>query len=42
MGLRPHTKKWKKQRFSRCPKCQKQIRAHQVRCKTCHRLLKIA
>jgi hypothetical protein len=40
MTMRPHAKKWKKARYSRCPKCQKQIRAHQKRCKTCHLALK--
>jgi hypothetical protein len=39
MGLRPHIKKVRKNRFSRCPKCGKQIRVHQKRCRTCHRVL---
>ena len=38
MRKRPLTKKFKKTRFSRCPKCHKQIRKHQKRCTTCHRL----
>ena len=27
-------------RFRRCPKCQKQVRIHQKRCKTCHQVLR--
>lgn len=37
--LRPRTKKVKKSRYRRCPKCHKQIRIHTVRCRTCHLLL---
>ena len=40
MRKRPLTKKFKKTRFSRCPKCHKQIRIHQIRCVTCHQKLK--
>jgi hypothetical protein len=40
MSQRPRTKKWRKARFGRCPKCQKQTRAHQNRCKTCHLALR--
>jgi hypothetical protein len=40
MGLRPRIKIARRARFSRCPKCNKQIRLHQKRCKTCHRALK--
>ena len=38
MKARPRKKKVRQSRFSRCPKCQKQIRKHQKRCTTCHRL----
>jgi hypothetical protein len=41
MGLRPHKKKVRRSRFSRCPKCHKQIRIHQKRCTVCNRQLKI-
>jgi len=27
-------------RYKRCPKCNKQVRLHQVRCRTCHQVLK--
>jgi hypothetical protein len=40
MRKRPMTKKYKKSRFGRCPKCNKQFRAHQVRCITCHNKLR--
>jgi hypothetical protein len=40
MQARPRKKKVRQARFSRCPKCHKQIRKHQVRCKTCHLLQK--
>ena len=40
MKARPRKKADRKSRFGRCPKCQKQIRKHQVRCGTCHRALK--
>lgn len=40
MRARPHRKKSTPSRFSRCPKCGKQIRIHQVRCRTCHLALK--
>ncbi len=40
MGLRPHVKKVRKNRFRRCPKCHKVIRIHQKRCRTCHLALK--
>jgi hypothetical protein len=38
MQARPRKKKVRKSRFTRCPKCHKQIRKHQVRCTTCHLL----
>jgi hypothetical protein len=41
MGIRPHTTKVKRSRYRRCPKCNKQVRIHQVRCRTCHQLLKL-
>jgi hypothetical protein len=41
MVLRPRIKKVKRNRYKRCPKCNKQVRLHQVRCKTCHQLLKL-
>jgi hypothetical protein len=37
---RPHKKKARKNRYKRCPKCNKQVRPHQVRCRTCHQVLK--
>jgi hypothetical protein len=40
MQTRPRKKAVRKSRYSRCPKCLKQVRKHQVRCKTCHLLLK--
>jgi hypothetical protein len=40
MRKRPLTKKMKKARFGRCPKCHKQFRNHQVRCTTCHNKLR--
>jgi hypothetical protein len=39
MQARPLLKKARKTRYSRCRKCGKQLRKHQVRCKTCHLLL---
>jgi hypothetical protein len=38
MPLRPRIKRVRRNRFRRCPKCQKQIRVHQKRCRTCHLL----
>ena len=38
MSLRPRKKKVKQGRFLRCPKCKKQIRIHQKRCRTCHQV----
>ena len=40
MSLRPRKKKVKRGRFRRCPKCHKQVRIHQKRCRTCHQALK--
>ncbi|HXG11144.1 MAG TPA: hypothetical protein VNK04_15395 [Gemmataceae bacterium] len=40
MVLRPHKKKVRQAKFRRCPKCGKQIRPHQRRCKTCHQVLR--
>jgi uncharacterized paraquat-inducible protein A len=39
MALRPRKKATKKNKFRRCPKCQKQVRIHQKRCRTCHQVL---
>ena len=39
MPLRPKTKKVRRNRFRRCPKCQKQVRIHMKRCRTCHQVL---
>jgi hypothetical protein len=41
MQARPRTKARRKSRYRRCPKCQKQVRLHQVRCRTCHQKLKL-
>ena len=41
MQARPRIKARRKARFGRCPKCQKQVRLHQKRCRTCHQLLKL-
>jgi hypothetical protein len=41
MGIRPKTKRVKRMRYRRCPKCNKQVRIHTVRCRTCHQLLKV-
>ena len=40
MRARPRIKAYRKTRFNRCRKCGKLLRRHQVRCKTCHLLLK--
>ncbi|HZY90455.1 MAG TPA: hypothetical protein VFE78_36875 [Gemmataceae bacterium] len=40
MQTRPRKKKARKNRYKRCPKCDKQVRLHQVRCRTCHQVLK--
>ena len=40
MLARPRIKSYRKTRFTRCRKCGKLLRRHQVRCKTCHLLLK--
>lgn len=40
MSLRPRIKKVRQSKFGRCPKCQKVIRPHTKRCKTCHLALK--
>jgi hypothetical protein len=40
MRARPRIKKVKQNRFGRCPKCHKIIRAHQKRCAVCHQQLK--
>ncbi len=40
MPKRPRTKKYRRTKLSRCPKCQKVTRLHQVRCKTCSLLLR--
>jgi hypothetical protein len=39
MVLRPRTKSYKKKKYRRCPKCNKLIRIHIKRCKTCHQVL---
>ena len=36
MSLRPRTKKRKKTKFRRCPKCHKLLRLKIKRCRTCH------
>lgn len=41
MDKRPRTKSVRKNRYSRCPKCNKQLRLHTKRCKTCHKLIKV-
>jgi len=38
--MRPRIKSVRRSRFRRCPKCNKQVRLHTVRCRTCHLLLK--
>jgi hypothetical protein len=38
MQTRPRTKQARKNRVSRCPKCNKLLRKNLVRCPTCHRL----
>jgi hypothetical protein len=40
MAFRPRKKKVKRGKFWRCPKCHKQVRVHQKRCRTCHQVLK--
>jgi hypothetical protein len=40
MPIRPRTKAVRKNRYKRCPKCNKQVRLHTVRCRTCHQVLK--
>jgi hypothetical protein len=40
MQARPHKKKARNARYRRCPKCHKQVRIHQVRCRTCHQVLR--
>lgn len=39
MRARPRLKGYKKTKRRRCPKCQKVIIRHQVRCKNCSRPL---
>jgi len=36
MQARPRPKAYRKTRFHRCPKCNKMLRKHVKRCKTCH------
>lgn len=36
MALRPRKKKARQNKRRRCPKCNKLVRIHQRRCKTCH------
>lgn len=38
MQARPRPKKARRNKYHRCPKCQKLLRLHTVRCKTCHLL----
>lgn len=38
MALRPRKKKVRQTKFRRCPKCQKIVRVHQKRCRTCHQV----
>jgi hypothetical protein len=40
MQARPRKKKGRNARYRRCPKCNKQVRIHQVRCRTCHQVLR--
>ena len=40
MQTRPRKKMARKNRYKRCPKCNKQVRVHQRRCRTCHQVLK--
>ncbi len=41
MGLRPHTKSYKRSRKDRrCPKCGKQLHPQLRRCKSCHKALR--
>jgi hypothetical protein len=39
MAFRPRKKMIRRSRFRRCPKCHKQVRVHQKRCRTCHQVL---
>jgi hypothetical protein len=39
MPKRPRKKKVRQGKYRRCPKCQKQVRIHQKRCRTCHLVL---
>lgn len=39
MPKRPRTKPSHRAKVRRCPKCQKLVRIHQKRCKTCHQVL---
>jgi len=39
MRARPRKKAVRTSRFRRCPKCHKQVRIHQRRCRTCHQVL---
>ncbi|GIW79681.1 MAG: hypothetical protein KatS3mg105_1488 [Gemmatales bacterium] len=40
MRSRPRTtKRAKKKKILRCPKCNKVVRLYQARCKTCHLVL---
>jgi hypothetical protein len=41
MGIRPKTKRVKRLRYRRCPKCNKQVRIYMKRCRTCHQVLKL-
>ena len=40
MPKRPRKKPVRRSKYRRCPKCNKQVRVHQVRCRTCHQVLR--
>lgn len=37
-GTRPRKKAYRKTKFNRCPKCNKIVRTHTRRCRTCHQV----
>jgi hypothetical protein len=40
MPKRPRKKTVRQSKYRRCPKCNKQVRVHQRRCRTCHQVLR--